>query len=229
MKTEIIYEDKSMFVCRKPAGLAVQTAVSFQEDVVSELKNYLNVRTREKNPYLGLIHRLDQPVEGLLVVAKTKNAAAALNEQLTEGSLQKSYVAVLDGIPDQKQGMLIDHLKKDGKTNRSYVVSEKEPEAKRAQLAYRILAESETEDGRACALAEIQIESGRHHQIRVQMSHLGYPLAGDAKYGSRIGGQLALCAYQLECRHPLSGKRLHFTVRPENPAFAEFLAYLPEP
>lgn len=227
MKTEIIYEDKAMFVCRKPAGLAVQTAVSFQEDMVSELKNYLSVRTREKNPYLGLIHRLDQPVEGLLAVAKTKYAAAALNGQLADGSLRKSYVAALDGIPEQKQGVLIDHLKKDGKTNLSYVVSEQEPDAKRAQLAYRILAESETEDGRACALAEIQIESGRHHQIRVQMAHLGYPLVGDTKYGSRTGGRLALCAYKLECSHPLSGKSLHFAVRPDNPVFAQFLNDLP--
>lgn len=229
MKTEIIYEDKSMFICRKPAGLAVQTAVSFQEDMVSELKNYLNVRTKERNPYLGLIHRLDQPVEGLLVVAKTKNAAAVLNEQLTKGSLKKSYVAVLDGIPDQKQGILIDYLKKNGKTNLSYVVSAQEAEAKRAQLEYRILAERSKAGGAACALAEIQIESGRHHQIRVQMSHLGYPLAGDVKYGSQLGGQLALCAYRLECRHPLSGKELHFTVRPDNPAFADFLSDIPEP
>ena len=222
MKTTIIYEDQGVLVCRKPAGLAVQTAVSFQEDMVSELKNYLSGNGKEKNPYLGVIHRLDQPVEGLLVFAKTKAAAASLTAQLADGSLRKKYVAMIAGVPGEKQGRLVDYLKKDTKTNLSRVVTKQDKDAKRAELEYKILSG----EG-ACALAEIEIRTGRYHQIRCQMSHFGHPLLGDVKYGSQIRGQLALCAYYLEYKNPVTGKIQKFTVKPENPAFAECLPAVP--
>ena len=218
MKTKVIYEDEAVLVCYKPAGLAVQTAVSYQEDMLHELKNYLSSKSGEKNPYLGMIHRLDQPVEGLLVFARTKTVAAALTKQLTEGILSKKYVAVLCGVPDEKTGILVNYLKKDGKSNLAKVTDEKESDAKRAELSYRIRREKEQ-----CCLAEIEIKTGRFHQIRAQMSHLGYPLLGDIKYGASIRGQLALCAYHLEFENPMSRKRQSFVIKPENSAFAEFL------
>lgn len=217
MKTQIVYEDAAVLVCYKPAGLAVQTAVSFQEDMVNELKNYLSSKCGEKNPYLGIIHRLDQPVEGLLVFARTKKAAAALTKQLEEGSLWKKYVAVLCGVPKEKQGILVNYLKKDGRSNLARVVTEKDSDAKRAELSYLIREENEQN-----SLAEIEIKTGRFHQIRVQMSHMGYPLLGDGKYGARMRGQLALCAHHLEFVNPLTGKRQKFVIKPENPAFADF-------
>lgn len=254
MKTKIVYEDRSVLVCRKPAGLATQTASGFQEDMVSELKNYLSGKAGEKNPYLGLIHRLDQPVEGLLVFGKTKNAAAALTGQLSGGRLRKQYLAVLEGVLEEKEGVLVDYLKKDGRSNLSAVVPKGDSAAKRAELSYRLLAAHED-----CCLAQIEIATGRHHQIRVQTAHAGHPLRNDYKYGAweargyhetgRMSapqeyfaspsgfaaqkrptpqkepaqqGGLALCAYALSFEHPADGRRMSFTVRPENPAFAEF-------
>lgn len=226
MQTKVIYEDEAVLVCYKPAGLAVQTAVSFQEDMVNELKNYLSTKNGGKNPYLGVIHRLDQPVEGLLVFGKTKQAAAELTAQLTKGTLSKKYIAVLCGIPDKEQGELVDYLRKNPRTNLAQVVSEKEAgggkgEAKRAQLRYGILAAKEQR-----ALAEIEIKTGRFHQIRAQMSHMGYPLWGDVKYGAKVRGQLALCAHYLEFENPLTGKRQIVTIEPENPVFKDFLEKL---
>ena len=119
MRTEILYEDKSIMVVRKPAGLAVQSAGIGQPDVVSELKSYLAKlpsagRPGKGEPYLGIVHRLDQPVEGLLVFAKDKKAAATLSKQLTEGALNKHYYAVLCGYPDCPEGDLVDYLRKEG-------------------------------------------------------------------------------------------------------------------
>lgn len=240
MKTEIIYEDKELLVVRKPAGLATQTARVGQADVVSELKNYL------KTPYLGVIHRLDQPVEGLLVFARTKETAAALSRQLGDGTLNKQYYAIICGKPAKEQGELVDYLYKDAqKTGLAMVTEERElsryPHAKKAVLQYRLLQYSEEAD---LSLMEIHIDTGRFHQIRAQMSHAGMALAGDAKYGdaalrkrgdtgygdaaTRRRGQgpgirnVALCAYRLDFRHPATKEQMHFQTKPEGAAFSCF-------
>lgn len=138
MKTEILYEDNSMLVIRKPAGLAVQSAGIGQADVVSELKSHLAKlpdagRPGKGEPYLGIVHRLDQPVEGLLVFAKDKKAAAALSKQLTEGALNKHYYAVLCGYPDCAEGDLVDYLRKEG--NMAVAVTGREQEFADAKIA----------------------------------------------------------------------------------------------
>ncbi len=240
MRTEIIYEDKSIMVVRKPAGLAAQTAKVGQQDVVSELKNYL------RQPYLGIIHRLDQPVEGLLVFAKTRDAAAELTAQLQRqgegGTLHKQYYAVLCGKPSENQGRLVDYLYKDG--SGTAVVADagsgpgtvgiregaKQSGAKRAALSWRIL---QTIDSPAeMALAEISLETGRFHQIRVQLAHYGYPLLGDVKYGDDRTKSLsqrlciknaALCACRLEFAHPATKKIMSFQTEPRGQAFSYFL------
>lgn len=220
MRTKIIYEDRSVLVCRKPAGLATQTASGFQADMVSELKNELSRKTGERNPYLGLVHRLDQPAEGLLVLGKSRNASAELTRQLADGRLHKKYIAVLEGVLPKPEGTLTDYVKKDDRSNLSIVVPEKDSGAKYAELRYRLLAGR----GDRC-LAAIEIATGRRHQIRVQMAHLGYPLRNDNKYGARAGqseGSLALCAYALSFAHPADGRRMRFAVSPENLEFAEF-------
>lgn len=116
MKTKILYETPSFLVCEKPAGLAVQTVSGYQADMVSELKNYLCIKTGRKNPYVGLVHRLDQPVEGLLAVACTKEGAAELSRQLADGRLRKKYLAVLEGVPAQREGVLVNWLSRMGST-----------------------------------------------------------------------------------------------------------------
>lgn len=145
MKTKIIYEDESILVVHKCAGLATQTARVGQQDVVSELKNYLAGKQPGKAPYLGVIHRLDQPVEGLLVFAKKKDCAAKLTSQLSEGTLNKQYYAVLCGKPSVSEGELVDYLIKENSGQAKVVTGQQEqyPDAKCARLQYQILRDAE--------------------------------------------------------------------------------------
>lgn len=218
MKTEILYEDDTIIVIKKPAGLATQTSKIGEPDVVSELKKYL-AEGGKKNPYIGVVHRLDQPVEGLLVFAKSKDAAAGLTKQLSAGTLNKRYYALVCGKPSEKEGELVDYLIKEG--NLAKVVPEGTPEAKKAVLQYkavRIMPEG-------LALLDIHIDTGRFHQIRVQMSHAEMPLLGDTKYGSEASiafsrevgvRQVALYAYELEFKHPITKKAMHYELQPES-------------
>lgn len=246
MRTSIQYEDKDILVVYKPAGLATQTAKVGQADVVSELKNYL------KGGYVGVVHRLDQPVEGLLVFAKTKVAAASLTAQLSKGILNKHYYAVICGQPTVPEGELVDYLTKTS-DNRAQV-TEPGGDAKKAVLSYKILEsivetdcfiskrslDADSSDmalsdidskNMVISLADIHIETGRFHQIRAQMSHAGFPLLGDQKYDTNVSNQLskalnvrnvALCACELTLEHPTTHKKMHFKARPEGIIFSRF-------
>lgn len=249
MQTQIVYEDEAVLVIRKPAGLATESAGIGQKDVVSELKNYVAKKNPGKMPYLGVVHRIDQPVEGLLVFAKTKKAAENLTAQLGKGTLKKEYLAVVCGKVPENTGRLVDYLAKekgmavvkdaaDAQSEKDAdaqakkdadVQSEKaaDPQAKKAVLTYTKKAETEE-----LTLLAVQIETGRFHQIRAQLSHAGFPILGDEKYGSEESKELsrekkirftALCAASLSFRHPVTGKTMAFTQAPQNPAFAEFV------
>ncbi|MCD7750952.1 MAG: pseudouridine synthase [Lachnospiraceae bacterium] len=226
MRTEIVYEDERLLVVYKPAGLATESARVNQADVVSELKNYLSHGT--KIPYLGLAHRLDQPVEGLLAVAKDQKTAAGLTKQLQNGQMKKSYRAVVY-VPEETGGTLNepvelnDFLVKEG--GRARIVTAVRG-AQKAVLTYRL----QKVQGNA-ALARIDLETGRFHQIRCQMAAHGLPLLGDLKYGSKeslaLGRKLqaksiALCADTLTLLHPETGKKLKVTVEPRNEVFQVF-------
>ena len=215
----IIYEDPNILVCQKPSGLAVQNASFGRKDLESILKTYLFEKEGKTNPYLGIVHRLDQPVQGLVVFAKNPQSAAALSAQVQDGRMKKYYRAVTCGIPKESEGRLIHYLKKNGKTNLSQVVGEKTPGAKKAELFYRVL---ETKEGQA--LVEIELFTGRHHQIRVQMAANKTPLYGDQKYNQNAqkGQQIALCACRQELQHPVTGKHMTFECKPEDGAFALF-------
>ena len=166
MKTEILYEDNSILVIRKPAGLAVQSARIGQPDVVSELKSHLaklpdtgRLGPGKGEPYLGIVHRLDQPVEGVLVFAKEKKAAAALTKQLSDGTLNKHYYAVLCGYPAVAEGELVDYLRKEGSVAVAVTGREKNfPDAKIAKLHYSIL--EKINQPMPLALADVCIETG---------------------------------------------------------------------
>lgn len=241
MQTQIVYEDETVLVIRKPAGLATESAGIGQKDVVSELKNYVAKKNLGKMPYLGIVHRLDQPVEGLLVFAKTKKAAENLTAQLGKGTLKKEYLAVVCGKVPENTGRLVDYLAKekgmavvknaaDAKTEKdvdAQVKQAADPQAKKAVLTYTKKAETEK-----FTLLAVQIETGRFHQIRAQLSHAGFPILGDEKYGSEESKELsrekkirftALCAASLSFRHPVTGKTMAFTQTPQNPAFADFV------
>lgn len=219
MELDILYEDRHIFVCRKPAGIPVQSAKAGVKDMVSILKNYRN--EKEQNTYIGLVHRLDQPVQGVMVFAKTKEAAAELSRQVTDGRMKKQYLAVVCGKPARKEGQLVDYLLKDGRTNTSSIVKEGTKGAKKAELTYVIRKETEE-----YALAEIHLLTGRHHQIRVQMAAAGMPLAGDRKYNTGVGADaakyVALAAHRLTFIHPAKKKPMSFEAKPEGELFSVF-------
>ena len=213
---QIIYEDEQLLVCRKPAGLAVQSASITQMDLESMARTYLAETGGKADPYLGVVHRLDQPTEGLVIFAKTSKAAASLSAQLQDGRMKKEYLAVVCGALPLKSGTLTHFLKKEPAGNRSLAVPEKTPGAKKAVLDYEVQKEK---DGRA--LVKIRLHTGRHHQIRVQMAAVGAPLYGDVKYNPQAqpGEYVALCAARLEFVHPVTGKPMICTAEPENPVF----------
>jgi 23S rRNA pseudouridine1911/1915/1917 synthase len=218
MNLRILHEDEHVIVCYKPAGIATQTAKMGSQDMESLLKNYLYKKER-KMPYIAVIHRLDQPVEGVLVFAKTPFAAKELNKGLQGAGFGKYYKAVVCGIPKEQKATLEDYLVKDGKTNSSRVAAKDEAEAKKAVLAYEVLKQTEDK-----SLLKIKLETGRHHQIRVQMAHMGCPIWGDTKYNSgenvdKSWKNIALCAYHLEFVHPKTKKKMVFEVEPEGEGF----------
>jgi len=209
----IIFEDKDILVCHKAAGIAVQNARIGAADMESSLKNYLALKNTETVPYLGVVHRLDQPVSGILVFARTPAAAKNLNQQLQNDQFEKYYQAVVCGaLPDS--GTLTDYLVKDGRTNTSRICSKNTPGAKKAVLSYEIL---ETSEVTGLSVVQIHLGTGRHHQIRVQMAGVGAPLWGDNKYNPEFVNKrgyfpIALRAFRLSFCHPTTGKRMEFEV-----------------
>ena len=208
---KILYEDEALFVLWKAAGVPVQSARISLPDVMSLLRNALLERG-VRDPYLGLVNRLDQPVEGLFLAAKEEAAAADLCRQVKEHiHMEKWYQAVLCGKLSKKKGVLVDYLRKDSRTNTSGVVMAGAKDAKKCELSYEVLREWEDR-----SLVKIRLLTGRHHQIRVQFAHAGAPVAGDQKYGKAEGGrgQLLLCASELRFRHPRTGESMHFQAEP---------------
>lgn len=219
MDLKIVYEDEDVIVCDKPSGIATQTAKLGSMDMVSLLKNYLYKKEKKSAPYLAVIHRLDQPVEGLLVFAKTPFAAKELNRQLNSDRFGKYYMARLEGVPAEPRGHLEDYLVKDAKSNTSRVAGAGDKDAKKAVLDYEVLETYNLEEKEE-SLVKIQLGTGRHHQIRVQMANMRCPIHGDTKYnpaaGQKSGWQkIALCAYRLEFNHPRTKKQLTFEKKPE--------------
>lgn len=213
-KYRILYEDKDLFVIYKPPGVPVQSARPSVPDIMSMLYNELSGRG-EKAPYLGLINRLDQPVEGIFLVGKNESAAADLSRQAGgHTEMEKWYQALVWGSLPQKEGILTDYLIKDGRTNRSRVAPAGTEGAKLSKLQYAVLNTWESE-----SLLKIRLFTGRHHQIRVQLSHAGIPVVGDRKYGKADpgGSQLCLCACKIVFTHPRTRRVMSFQVEPTFP------------
>lgn len=229
IKSYILFEDEHIIVCRKPAGIATQSGKISSPDMVSLLKNHLKKTGAPGEPYLSVIHRLDQPVSGILVFAKTPFAARELNRQLTTQGFGKYYRALVTGVPISTEGTLEQYLVRDARTNTSRVCEKNTPGAKLARLTYHIVPETERlfpadyrpasfdEPGtRVCEL-EICLDTGRHHQIRVQLASMECPIVGDTKYNPDAQPRgtfkpLCLCAYKLEFIHPKTKKTLSFVL-----------------
>lgn len=219
---EILYEDAHILVCIKPHGVPTQSRRAGTPDMESLVKNHIYQSAPEKGePYLAVIHRLDQPVKGILVFAKTPFAAKELNRQLQSHGFAKYYRALTDGHPSQKEGTLEDYLIKDGRANTSRVCASGTAGAKLARLHYAVveqgpfLFDQAPNDDAPRTELDIRLDTGRHHQIRVQLAHMGCPIAGDTKYNQKAqearGWQnICLCAYRLEFLHPKTHKNMTF-------------------
>jgi len=224
MDIQILYEDEYMLAAEKPQGMPSQADKTGDPDLLSELEAYA------KQP-LGLLHRLDRPVGGVMLFAKDKKAEAILAKDLQENRLNKRYLTVLCGKLPKERGTLEDYLLKNARTNLSEVVSKDRKGAKKAILHYTKMAEVETDMG-WLTLAEIKLETGRHHQIRVQTSHAGFPIWGDKKYhknfSKRGKTEIALWSYKLEGVHPKTKKPFVLTAKPEKEPFSLFADALRE-
>ena len=212
---KIIYEDNHLLVAEKPPNIPSQSDKTGDEDMLTLLKEYLKEKYQKPvNVYLGLVHRLDRPVGGVMVFAKTSKAAARLSEQVRDKTFKKEYLTIVDGKLENKTGTLEDYLLKNEKTNTSKVVQERTKNSKYAKLDYEVLQYQEDIN---LSLMRILLHTGRHHQIRVQLSHMGHSICGDQKYGTRgRGKQIALWAYKLTIEHPITKETMTFTSIPES-------------
>ncbi len=209
----ILYEDKDILVCRKPGGLPVQTRRIGTMDMENMLKNYL--AAKGEKPYLAVVHRLDQPVQGILVFGKNQKSGARLSEEMQKNEMEKIYLACVQGVPEKEEGILEDQMEKVPGSNLSRIVENKTKNSKKAVLKYKVL---KTEAGRS--LLEIHLKTGRHHQIRVQLAYAGWPILGDTKYNDKGPGEgswqeMGLCASRLSFLHPATGKKMEFQVKPD--------------
>ena len=213
-KLKVIYEDNHIIVVEKPPNIPSQSDKTGDIDMLSIIKEYLKEKyNKPGNVYLGLVHRLDRPVGGVMVFAKTSKAAARLSQQVRDKVFKKEYLAIVDGKLEEKSGTLENYLLKKEKTNTSKIVKEGTKNAKYAKLEYEVLKYQEDID---LSLLKIILHTGRHHQIRVQLSGMGHSICGDQKYGTRgRGKQISLWAYRLQIENPITKEPMSFTDLPE--------------
>ena len=211
---KVIYEDNHIIVVEKAPNIPSQSDKTDDMDMLTMVKDYIKEKyNKPGNVYVGLVHRLDRPVGGVMIFAKTSKAAARLSEQVRNKEFKKKYLAVVDGKLDEKQGTLEDYLYKDERNNMSKVVSKDKKNAKLAKLDYELIAYNEVKN---LSLLKINLHTGRHHQIRVQLSNFGHSIFGDQKYGTRgQGKQIALWAFELTIFHPISREEMCFKCLPE--------------
>lgn len=202
---EILYEDNHLLGIVKPVNLPTQGDASGDPDLLSLLKE--DIKTRYEKPgnvYLGLVHRLDRPVGGAMIFAKTSKAASRLSEAVRSRNFDKTYLAIVHGMPAKRQGRLTNTLLKNERTNTVSVVAKGTPGGKEAILDYEVIG---TAPGDSLALVKVTLLTGRPHQIRVQLSHIGCPLYGDQKYGqafNKPGQQIALWSLYVGFPHPVT-------------------------
>jgi len=209
----IIYEDNHLLVAEKPANMPVQADISRDLDLLTMLKDYLKIKyNKPGNVYLGLVHRLDRPVGGVIVFARTSKAASRLSEQIRNRKIEKIYLAVTEGLFESENGYYHNFLAKDRNENKVTVVPEGTPGSFEAVLRYSVV-----ERHGNISLVKINLITGRPHQVRVQLSHNGHPIVGDSKYGIKNSGltdNLALWSHQLSFKHPVRDETLTFSSEP---------------
>ena len=215
MKVEdlvILHEDNHIIVVLKPQNVPSCEDESKDKDMLTVIKEYIKIKNNKPgNVYVGLVHRLDRPTGGVMVFAKSSKAASRLSEQMRTGDFEKKYYTVLVGTPRESKATLTNYMKKNPINNMVYVCPQTVEGAKFAELEYRVMQEIG-----GYSLTEVKLHTGRTHQIRVQMAHMGTPVFGDMRYGGENAkkGKLALWATSLSFTHPVSKERLCFKVEP---------------
>ena len=211
---KVLYEDNHIIVVEKPVNIPSQGDKTEDLDMLTIIKEYSRVKYNKLgNVYLGLIHRLDRPVGGVMVFAKTSKAASRLSEQVREKIFKKRYLVIVDGKLEKEKEIFQDYLLKNERANISKVVKEGTKNSKFAELDYEVLKYDKENN---ISLVKVNLHTGRHHQIRVQFASRNHAIYGDQKYGSRgQRQQICLWAYSLTIKHPISKDEMNFICLPE--------------
>lgn len=208
---EIVYEDNHIVVVNKAAGEIVQGDKTGDTPLSEMVKQYLKEKyNKPGNVFCGVVHRIDRPVSGLVIFARTSKALERLNKILREGEIHKTYRAVVEGHPAQKEALLENWLVSDGRINKTFVTDSRNRDAKLSRLEYRTV-----EEGDRYSLLEINLLTGRKHQIRAQLSAIGHPIKGDLKYGARRSnrdGDISLQAFRIRFTHPVSKEEIDLSI-----------------
>lgn len=227
MKLEILYEDEYLLACVKPCGVPSQADKSNDEDMITAIKHYLfdkDTSDVPEEPYVAAIHRLDRPVGGVMLFAKTPEVAAKLSDAQQDGEITKYYQAILTGELPEMDGEMVDYLVRDAKTNTTKIGKKGDKGAKRAELYYEVLDVFDTDIG-TLSYVLIELVTGRHHQIRAQFASRGCGIWGDTKYNppfaktKRRYQQIGLYSARMELTHPITGEPLVFKSEPQGEAF----------
>jgi len=206
----ILYEDNHIIVVEKKENILVQSDDTKDLDLLTMIKEYLKEKyNKPGNVYLGLVHRLDRPVGGVMVFAKTSKAASRLSNDVRKRNIKKTYLAIVHGKTKENE-RLVDFISKDNKTNNSYI---DDKNGKESILEYTLLEYNKEND---LSLIKVNLLTGRHHQIRLQMMNNNHPLYGDQRYGLQDKKQIALYAYKLEFIHPVTKEKMTFKQLPKN-------------
>lgn len=200
---EVVYEDNHVIIVNKQSGEIVQGDKTGDRPLSDIVKDYIKEKYQKPGEvFLGVVHRLDRPVSGLVVFARTSKALTRLNKMFAEGQVHKTYWALVQGCPEKEEDLLTHWLTRNEQQNKSYAYQREVPRSKKAQLEYRVLSRGDN-----YSLVEVQLMTGRHHQIRCQLSAIGCPIKGDLKYGakrSNADGSISLQSHRVEFVHPVS-------------------------
>ncbi|MDD2490506.1 MAG: RluA family pseudouridine synthase [Bacilli bacterium] len=214
MNLKIIYEDNHLIIVEKPPNIPVQRDESKDLDLLTMVKQYIKKKHQKPgNVYIGLVHRLDRPVGGVMVFARTSKAASRLSEMIRNQEFHKTYLAVVHGQLENKTGSLENYLLKNNQINKSKIVNSEMKGSKLAVLSYRVIKYDSISD---LSLVEINLQTGRHHQIRVQFSHINHPILGDQRYGKKSdkGLPIYLWAKEISFTHPVNKQTVKFKCIP---------------
>ena len=219
---EVVYEDNHIIIVNKQSGEIVQGDKTGDRPLSDTVKDYIKEKYQKPGAvFLGVVHRLDRPVSGLVVFARTSKALTRLNKMFAEGEVHKTYWALVKNAPQETEATLTHWLVRNEKQNKSYAYATEKPNAKKAILKYRLIGKSDN-----YSLLEVQLMTGRHHQIRCQLAAMGCPIKGDLKYGaprSNPDGSISLLSRKMEFIHPVSKERITVEAPlPDDPLWQAF-------